>query len=56
MADREAIKRAILEVAGNPSNGAVADLADAFADAIVRLDASPADIREKRVVLPSERR
>lgn len=54
MADREAIKRAILDVA--PESGLVADLADAIADAIVRLEASPAEIREKRVVQPSERR
>lgn len=39
MANREEIKKAILEVAGNPESGPVAKLADAWADAIVGLDA-----------------
>jgi hypothetical protein len=56
VASREQIRQAILDVAGNPLNGVIADLADAFAEAIVRLDSSPAEIRETRVVQPSERR
>jgi hypothetical protein len=38
MADKEAIKKAILEVAGNPASGVIADMADEFAEAIARLD------------------
>ena len=62
MADREAIKRAILDVAGNPVSGVVAEYADRFADAVVALDrARPevkrdVDTREKRVVEARERR
>jgi hypothetical protein len=39
MADREAIKKAILDVAGNPSSGVIAEWADRFADAVVALNA-----------------
>jgi len=39
MADREAIKKAILDVAGNPSAGVIAEWADRFADAVAELDA-----------------
>ena len=64
MADREAIKKAILEAAGNPVSGVIAENAERFADAIVALDA-PApkpevkrefDNREKRVVERKETR
>jgi hypothetical protein len=58
MATKEQIKKAILDVAGNPSVGIVADFADAWADAIVEIDspraASPA--KEIRVVSPVETR
>lgn len=39
MATKEDIKKAILAVAGNPDSGIVHSLADAWADAIVGLDA-----------------
>lgn len=38
MANRNEIKRVILEIAGNPEAGPVAKLADAWADAIASLD------------------
>lgn len=41
MATKEQIKKAILDLAGNPSSGAIASLADAWADAIVDLDKTP---------------
>jgi hypothetical protein len=62
MADKEAIKRAILDAAGNPVSGLIAEYADRFADAVVALDrAHPevkrdVDTREKRVVEARERR
>jgi len=39
MATKADIKAAILRVAGNPSVGSIASLADAMADAVVELDA-----------------
>jgi len=36
--EKRAIKIAILKVAGNPESGAIADLADEMAEAIVKLD------------------
>jgi hypothetical protein len=55
MATKEEIKAAILEVAGSPSSGPIADLADAWADAIVRLDTkNPA--KEVRIVESKETR
>ena len=60
MADREAIKKAILDAAGNPVSGAIAENADRFADAIVALDAPKTkreiDNRETRVVQGIEKR
>jgi hypothetical protein len=60
MADREAIKKAILEAAGNPVSGVIAENADRFADAVVALDAPKVvreiDTREKRVVEVREKR
>jgi hypothetical protein len=66
MANREAIKKAILNAAGNPSAGVIAEWADRFADAVVALDAPTpepkpevkreVDTREKRVVEVRERR
>lgn len=38
MASRDEIKKVILDIAGNPISGAIKDLADAWADAIVSLD------------------
>jgi hypothetical protein len=60
MADREAIKKAILDVAGNPSSGVVAEWVDRFADAVVELDrpktAREFDQRETRKVEAKETR
>jgi hypothetical protein len=60
MADREAIKKAILEAAGNPVSGVIAENADRFADAVVALDAPKTkreiDNRETRVVEGIEKR
>lgn len=39
MASKAEIKQIILDVAGNPESGIVAHFADAWADAIVALDA-----------------
>jgi hypothetical protein len=58
MATKEQIKKAILEVAGNPISGVIADLADSFADAVVAID-TPAvlgEVKEARVTKPTETR
>jgi hypothetical protein len=54
MASYEEIKKAILDVAGNPDNGIVSELAPAFAAAIVALDKQ--DVVERRVVKAKETR
>ena len=54
MADKEAIKREILRVAGNPTVGVVAELAEEWARAIVALDGEAT--KETRVVRASETR
>lgn len=66
MASREEIKKTILKIAGNPDTGVIAELADAWADAIAGLDAKPTDgkvqtetdgdrlAKETRVTKPSE--
>jgi len=41
MATKEQIKKTILELAGNPESGAIASLADAWANAIAELDKTP---------------
>lgn len=60
MATKEQIKKAILEVAGNPESGVVADLAERWADAIVKLDqpeeAAKEPAKEVRVTKPTETR
>jgi len=56
MATKEQIKKAILEVAGYPISGAIADLADSMADAVVAID-TPAvvgEVKEARVTKPTE--
>lgn len=58
MATKEQIKAAILEVAGNPVSGVIADLADSMADAVVAID-KPANVgerKEARVTKPEETR
>lgn len=48
MATFDQIKKVILDVAGNPSSGAIAALADKWAAAIVSLDSkTPYDIEAK---------
>jgi hypothetical protein len=54
MASKADIKKAILEVAGNPDSGIIKDLADAWADAIVKLDAPETDAKVQEGV-PSEK-
>ena len=67
MANKAQIKKAILDIAGNPSSGAIASLADAWADAIAELDKTPrsdsevadgaplpAPKKESRVTKPTE--
>jgi hypothetical protein len=53
LAKYEEILKTILDVAGNPASGVIADLAPAWAKAIVELDAPAV---EKRVVDASEKR
>jgi hypothetical protein len=54
MADREAIRKEILRIAGNPSAGPIKELADEWARAIVALDDEPT--KETRVIKASEKR
>jgi hypothetical protein len=54
MADKEAIKREILRIAGNPSAGSIAELAEEWARAIVALDDEPT--KETRVMKAAETR
>jgi hypothetical protein len=62
MARRDEIKKAILDAAGNPSVGVIAEWADRFADAVVALDQPKPepkrefDSRETRTVEAKERR
>lgn len=63
MATKEQIKKVILEVAGNPESGAIKELADKWADAIVGLDApaavssaSSGPAKETRITKPEETR
>jgi hypothetical protein len=46
MADREAIKQTILDVAGNPASGVIVEWVDRFADAVASLDAPKKAQRE----------
>jgi len=45
MASKDEIKKAILDVAGNPDSGVIRDLAEAFATAIVELDKPTKEVR-----------
>jgi len=56
MADREAIKKAILDVAGNPSAGVIAEWADRFADAVVELDSPKPVQRDVEETKPEPKR
>ncbi len=58
MATKDQIKKAILEVAGNPISGVIADLADSMADAVVAIDnpAAHGEAKEARVTKPAETR
>jgi hypothetical protein len=66
MANRDDIKKAIMDVAGNPKSGTVTELVDAWADAIIALDL-PIDpppveredqepTKETRVLIAAEKR
>jgi hypothetical protein len=56
MANKEQIKKVILDIAGNPSSGAIKDLAEKWATAIADLDVEKKSAPEKetRVTKPSE--
>jgi hypothetical protein len=58
MASKDDIKRAILKVAGNPSVGVIADLADDLAKAVWELDNTNSfnPAKEARVVDSKETR
>lgn len=58
MATKEEIKKAILAVAGDPISGAIADLADSMADAVLAIDkpALVGESKEARVIKPTETR
>lgn len=56
MATREEIKATILEAAGNPESGAIAELADAMAKAIWEIDNRSNPSKEVRVVNSKETR
>lgn len=61
MASKAEIKKVILELAGNPESGVVANNVDAWAEAIAKLDApqkaeKPADKKETRVLSVDEER
>jgi len=51
MATKDEIKKAILEVAGNPESGNVFNLAGKFADAVVALEAVKVDADPVKVDL-----
>jgi hypothetical protein len=48
MATFDEVKKVILDVAGNPTSGAIADLADSWASAIVSLDSRTPYIPEAK--------
>lgn len=57
MATKDAIKAAILKVAGDPISGVIKDLADEMAQAVVDLDTTTSSERsekETRVTKPVE--
>lgn len=60
MATHAQVRAAILKVAGNPESGAIRDLADAMASAVVAIDAPEVKeykpVTETRVMKPSEKR
>jgi hypothetical protein len=53
MATKEQIVEAILKTAGNPDVGIIKEMADAFATAIIAIDAP---VKETRVDSPKETR
>jgi hypothetical protein len=61
VATKEEIKKAILEVAGNPESGVIFEMAERFADAVIAIDTPvAADVKsaekEVRVTKPTETR
>jgi len=60
MATREEMKKAILDVSGNPESGIVPAWVDRWVDAIVALDApvkaKKPEVKETRIIAPEEER
>lgn len=60
MATHAQVRAAILRVAGNPESGAIRELVDAMASAVVEIDAPEVKeyrpVSETRVMKPSEKR
>jgi hypothetical protein len=58
--NKEQIKSAILKVAGNPESGAIADMAEAMAEAIINIDKPEIKkfepVKETRIVSVQETR
>jgi hypothetical protein len=60
VATKADIKKAILEVAGNPDSGIIYDYAERFADAIIGLDSATVEVaserptKETRITKPEE--
>jgi hypothetical protein len=54
MADKEAIKKAILDVAGNPSVGAIAEMADEMAEAVAQLGNPKQPVRYSESVISNK--
>jgi hypothetical protein len=56
--NREQVKQAILKTAGYPESGAIKDIADALADAIIKIDEPEIKkyelVKETRVVESNE--
>ena len=56
MATKEQMIDAMLTVAGNPTAGPIKEWVEAFADAIISLDAPAKEVKEQRVVKAEETR
>lgn len=58
--DKAKIKAALLKAAGNPESGAIADLVDAMAQAVIDIDKPEAKsfspVEETRVIKVTEKR
>lgn len=59
MPNKDEIKKALLDAAGNPESGVVAEIADDLANAVVKLlnpSAPAVDKRETPTIAPTEKR